>query len=883
MATSIRILTGTWLLVFAICSFAQTDATGTQAEEDAKVLDPIMVTGYHLKRIDLEGPAPVVVFDRAGLDDAGVNTLEEFTRNLPINFFFQEPPWGANGQATFDLRGIGSGATLTLVNGLRMAPYAWFGASEVDVNAIPISAIERIEILKDGASAIYGADAIAGVVNIILRTDFDGMEVNAGYGISEHGDAEEFLADFVTGRDNGRGSFMFALSYFNRDPVAARDRDWSSDVDWSPLGGPNRRSIVGSPATLLRYDTFTWEADPACGTNPARSSVGESPWGPDFGTACRYNYNYDSGLLTGQERIGATLSGKYQLNSKISFFGDFFYTEMDADNSQAPAPIYGSPDLPTFVGLPYVPAEHPNNPFGVEGELAYRALEFDNRIYSTDSSTYRLALGMEGVWGDWDWKVTLLGSKSQVDVDYINAMRQTKFQEALLGRGGPEGNLWYNPFGFEPQNDPALIEWLKVDAESRNKSYERSADLLFSRIFGSLPGGPVGVAIGLQYREQELDQWADEHLRSGDLAGASQEAPVSADRDIFSAYVEFNLPVFESLEAQLAVRYEHYSDFGSTTNPKIALRWQPAESIMFRGSWSTSFLAPDFWQLYEPTTDWLFDLQDTVRCEYTGSPEDCDWRTYFGTYGGNPELDPEDGESWFAGLVWEPEFLPGFEFQLDFWKFKHKNRIEYFWPQIILDNGGDLGITREPTEPDGTPGRIIFVRQTTWNLDEFQTRGFDTTVRYAWQTDKAGDFQATLMHTYIDRWMWTETLWDDEGFNYAGKVAFYPIPRNRFNLNFTWDLHAHHAAVNVHYLGHWENSSGVWVDGVETDEPWDISSQTTLDLQYAYTFEKLRNARLRIGCTNCTGETPPVTFGVDQPNLDWRGRFYYVRWQQPIR
>ena len=188
-------------------------------------------------------------------------------------------------------------------------------------------------------------------------------------------------------------------------------------------------------------------------------------------------------------------------------------------------------------------------------------------------------------------------------------MLQTRFQEALLGMGGGDGNQWYNPFGFEPQNDPALIDWLTVDAKSRNTSNDRTAEVLVSRLFGKLPGGSMGLAIGAQYREQELDQWADENLRSGDLVGLPSEEPVSADRSLFSAYVELSLPIHYTLEAQIALRYEDYSDFGDTTNPKIALRWQPASWIMLRASWTTSFLAPDFWQLYAPDTPSLYGLK----------------------------------------------------------------------------------------------------------------------------------------------------------------------------------------------------------------------------------------------------------------------------------
>jgi len=883
MTSPFRMLIGMVLLVVSICTLAQSDSSETDPD-DVKELTPFKVTGYHLKRIDLEGPAPLMVFNREMLENAGVNTLQEFARYLPINLP-EFVVWWQSGPAFFDLRGIGIDYTLVLVNGLRVSPYAMSGSSRIDVNSIPLAAIDRIEILKDGASAIYGADAVAGVVNIILRTDYEGIEVNAGYGTAEAGDGEETQADFVIGRDNGRGSVMFSLSWYKRQPQWARDRNWSDDEDWTPYGGPDWRSTRGSPPTMLRYDNFLWEADPACGTDPVESSVGESPWGPDWGTSCRFNHEQYQMLFGGLERLGATLSGRYEINSKLSFFADVLYSDNQGNFEQAPAPIAGSAWLPTFTLLPYVPADHPDNPFGTDGEIRARALDLGNRTYIIDSTFYRIAAGLEGAWGDWEWIASGMFSRNDVTKTYQNEVLQTRFQEALLGQGGTEGDQWYNPFGYRPQNDPDLIDWLIVSTWSDDRSDEISLDAQFSRLFGSLPGGPMGVALGAQYREQKLRQWADEYLLSRDLAGGSYHDPVSGNRDITAAYLEFKLPLHDTVEMQLAARYDHYSDFGSTTNPKIALRWQPLPSLMLRATWGTSFQPPAFGDLYRPDQLNFGWYTDSVRCEFTGAAEDCEDREYRRVEGGNPDLQPDKGESWFAGLVWDPGFLPGFEFQLDFWKFKHKDRIEWSNAQLILDEGGDFGITRAPTEPDGTPGRITLIREAPINTDELRTRGFDTTILYHWQTQRAGNFNVSLMHTYIDEWVMVDTIYVwEEGFNFAGNYRWLnALPRNRANLNVNWDRGAHGAAANIHYTGHYQNFTNVWEDGEETDTPWTIPSHTTFDLQYHYTFASLRNAVLRIGCLNCADEDPPLTFySFPEPFHDGRGRFWYLRWQQPF-
>lgn len=887
MVNPLRILTGMGLLIFSICAFPQTNPTTDPAEDEtAIVLQPITVTGSRIKRIDLEGPMPVVIFNRADLERAAVNTLEEFARNLPLN-------WGPFGDAIgmlygrdvgyagFDLRGIGTDSTLTLVNGRRISPYPRYSGTAIDINAIPIAAIERIEVLKDGASAIYGAEAIAGVVNIILRTDYDGIEASAGYGLTEHGDNDEVLADFVAGRNDGRSSIMFALSWYNRDHVFSRDRDWASTTDYSDIGGPASGSSMGSPPTLLRYDTFSYEADPECGADPL--VTWPAPFGA--GTVCRFNYKQYDGLITGIEQLGATLSGRYEIKANLSLFGDLLYSDRQSENNQAPAPIQGSPLIETYTGLPYVPADHPNNPFGTDGELRARILDAGTRDYSVDSKAYRLVAGVEGAWSHWDWLATVLLARNKVHNRGQNEISQTRFQQALLGQGGPNGDLTYNPFGYHPQNDSEVIGWITATHLGRYESKTKGIEFETQGFFGALAGGPVGLAAGLEFRKQDLEQWYDEETQSGDLAGFGALTPVSADRKVSSAYAEFSLPLHDTIEVQLAARYDHYDDFGSTTNPKVAIRWQPIPYLVFRGSYSTSFSPPSFEELFAPPATTISYYVDSVRCEITGLPQDCDWWEYPVQFSGNPDLEPEEGTSWFAGVVWEPPLIPGLNIQLDFWKFEHENRISTWDPQTILDEGGDLGIIREPDEPDGTPGRIIRVESMYINAEELLTRGFDTTVRYGWNTERAGDFEISLIHTYTDRYEYTSsTLGWLEGENFAGKILDHPIPRNRGNLNFSWSKGSHGAAANVHYVGHYQNWGNDWVDGVETDDPMIVSSHTTLDLQYSHLFENLRNARLRIGCINCTGKEPPLTYyPFPEAYHDPRGRVYYIRWQQPIR
>jgi outer membrane receptor protein involved in Fe transport len=875
---------------------AQSDAVeGDETDEKPLVLDRFAVTGYHLKRTDMQGPAPVVVFTMEDLDQSGVNTLDDFFRYLPQNLGNDGETLrqysSSAGAASINLRGIGIDSTLTLIDGYRITPYGNYGANidpYVDINSIPISAIERIEILKDGASAIYGADAIAGVVNIILRKNYTGIELSAGYLTTTEGDGAEWNVDLLWGWQNESTNIMLSLSYFDKNPVLAKNRSFADDVDFSDQGGPNYRAFNSSPSTWYRYDNFLEGVDEDCGIDPFITSVAVHPF---FGAYCAYNFAYVASLTNDSESFGGTFLLDHAFNDQLRGFADFFYSRRDNIQTIAPSPIVGGVLFPTLFGLPYVPANHPDNPEGVDLELAYRAVDLGNRVTHSETDIYRFVVGLEGNADLWDWKASLLTSRSNIDSIQRNSVFNSRLQLGLVGMGGDGGNLWYNPFGADPGNSPEILDWTKDDLRLGSKTTEWAADMEASTWFGNLPGGDIGMAVGIQFRHQEIDQYADKALQSGEISGGGGQAAIDSDRDVFSAFAEFNLPLHATLEAQLAARYEHYSDFGSSTNPKVAMKWQPISSLALRGSWGTSFKPPSFRELYDPDTLDSRFYTDVERCEITGAVEDCQLSAYNRVYRGNPNLQPEDGSSTFLGVVWSPDFWPGFSFEVDYWKFKHEDRIILLDPQVILDANGDTGILREPQTPEdielGAPGRIILVEESFRNSDVLKTSGLDFTAFYSWETEKAGEFRASLFATWISEYKLTDTnLFNAEpGKNYAGKyfANTFPVPRWRGNFNLNWNLLQHAASATVHYTGQYQNNTNEWEDGFETDRPWTIPDRFTLDIQYSYIFKKLRDAVLRVGCQNCTDEKPPTTFTMFGEYFhDPRGALVYIRWQQPF-
>jgi iron complex outermembrane receptor protein len=849
------------------------------AEEEPVELQRFSVTGYSVKRTEIEGPAPVDVYSREEIEQAGANTLGEFFRYLPqavgpISETFQGSGFG--GASFINLRGIGIDNTLTLLNGKRVSAYAVNGSAKpfVDINAIPVAAIERVEILKDGASAIYGADAVAGVVNIILRDTFEGLQVGGGYLTTTEGDGDEWTADGVWGWNDDDTSVLATFSFFDKSPILARDRAWSDDVDFRAEGGPNLRAFNGTPSTYFDLSTFQIIPDPECGVEPAISSIATFPF---FGDFCAFNYAWFQQLTYDTQTVGGNLTVKHEFSSTLRGRFELFYSRRDNSARLAPTPVMGG----------FIPPNHPDNPFGAPLELAGRPLDTGDRLFENTADTYRLVAGLAGYRGSWDWSADLLATGNHVDTDRRNAVFTDRYHAALQGMGGPNGDGWYNPFGANPQNDPALIDWLTTDTRFGADTTENAIELEASTFFGALPGGPVGFAGGLQYREQELDEFADEIERSGLLSGGNLITQIQADRDILAAYAEFNLPLHPKLEAQLALRYDDYSDFGGTTNPKLALAWRPTRDWLFRASYSTSFRPPAFTELFNPAVPNSGFFTDVERCEGTGAQQDCAPFPYLLVNVGNPDLQPEEGTSVFVGVVWSPEFLEGFDFEIDYWRFEHTERIIELDPQLILDAKSDKGVLRGPPSDEdialGVPGRILQLTETFENSDELDTSGIDVTARYSRQTASAGIFGLTLAYTYVDEYILNEaTLGSAQaGVNFAGKYfnREFGIPQHRGNLGLEWQRGPHGMAMNLHYTGDYEGAFNRYENGVDTGTPWVVDSLTTLDLQYSYLFSNQRT-QLRLGCRNCTDEAPPVTFNFLGEGLyDYRGALLYLRLQ----
>ena len=888
-------------LAMAIVTSASVAAAGHDSSPQAGPgpLEEIVVTGSRLRRPPDDTVAPVDVFRSADLERAGINTLSDFARYLTYNVGVPNPARTAGTRAAaasyFNLRGIGAQATLTLINGRRVAAY---GAAEsightfVDIDAIPITVIDRIEVLKDGASAIYGSEAIAGVVNVILKDDFDGLTLSGGYSSTTRDDAQESSVDLTWGARRGRTRIASTVSYLEREPLLAIDREYLADADLRGVGGTNQRTGFSAPMSLFRHDVQRVQAAPSCPSADSKDPVAyvfpyPQPH-PVFDSFCTFNTQRYVHAVPATRRLGLTGTLRHPLLERAEIFVDAFASRTRTQTQVAPAV---TDKTPLGTRFPLVLADHPGNPFDSSAEINYRVVDAGPITFDTDALLWQLASGVSGTTGAWDWSAATLFSESDVDIAQRGLVDAIAFQEALLGRGGPDRTRYYDPFGPRPANPVEVIDALRIPvSRTSERTRERAIELGTGRSLFEPSTRPIVAALGYQYRDQRLTAAGDEFQQSGTALGAELLRPFAASRDIQSAWLEIALPLSGSVELQLAARHEDYSDFGSTTNPKIALRWQLPDGLALRGSWGTSFRAPTFTELFETPQVREEFLRDTARCAATGAVFDCVAGPHEVVAGGNPALEPEQGRSWYAGIGWSPTRASAVEFNLDFWRFEHSDRIIALDSQFILDELGTdptLVVRSDPLpgDPPGTPGPIELVYAARINAERLRTQGIDFAARYRSPPTRLGSVSIAAGLTYLDEYSLTATA--DAGVteqNLAGGAALFPLPRVRSNLTVSWARGAGQLSALLHYVGGYRSPLNRVVAGRETDERFDVAGLVTLDLQYEHTFAALRSGVLRIGCQNCTDEAPPVyNYTADGEALhDPRGAIVYLRWSQPF-
>ncbi|MEO5692389.1 MAG: TonB-dependent receptor [Usitatibacter sp.] len=870
--------------------------TSAHAQQAQKV-ERIEVTGSNIKRVDQETVAPVEIITRDQIERTGQATVAEVLRNIPSNsggsFGESFANSFASGAAGISLRGLGQKTTLVLLNGRRTAGYGFaqnLQDSFVDLNSIPSAAVERIEILKDGASAVYGSDAIAGVVNVILRKDYKGLEVSASGGYYEGKNDYRLNATAGFGdlaRDRWSGFATF--DYYKRDLVLLSDTDFGGSRDYRGryAGGRNYESLTagGTWRQLSPTNTLTnnFRAISECAQGGGFVLNGlqaiergllasTSAQALESNTFCAKDINSQITALPKAERFGFLSRFTKEFSPSATGYVELGLSRVD--NFQVfTAPFFNTTGLqPTEAGLkPFAYTANfapgaAGNPFSTNARITGNMQDFGTRDQQTVSDTLRLLAGMTYTVRNWDFDSAVGFSRNEIDQDNINRITKSG-TSAVLG------------FAAVPQPPVPLVTntALNLDRPSMTSEATRSlmranvkrqatSELTFvdtraSTELFKMAGGSSGLALGAEFRNEKLSDRPDVTATSGDVLGQGITA-TDGKRDNYAIFGELSLPITRALEASLAARYDHYSDYGSSTVPKAGLKFKVTDSVLLRANWGKGFRAPTLPEISPSVATFFTQVNDPV----TGANN----VQISGVFAGNPNLQAEKSESWTAGAIFEP--TQNFNVGVNYYKIDWRNIVLSPSFQDIVDEGNPALVIRDPIT-----GNIVTVFGNYYNASKVVTSGWDFEMRYRMNTGM-GRWTTRANVSYVDSYQ-------QDGVEYAGTngQGTSTLPRVRGQLALDWDMGGLSSTLTGNYIRSYRQDflagsyfapgdprfqTGVYPERVPTYVTYDIFAK------YAVT----KNLSISGSVVNLTNNLPYVdpgfssTFNYDFSMYDPRGR-----------
>ena len=898
-------------------------ATGAYAQ-DANV-QRVEITGSSIKRVDAETALPVQVVSREQIATMGVTNTEQLLANISANSSAggvnaaQNAGQATYGESTASLRGLGSQRTLVLVNGRRLANYATDGTA-VDINSIPISAVDRVEVLKDGASGVYGSDAIAGVINFILRRDFHGVELNATAGTpTSHGGGKNAKVGIVAGfgdfnTDHLTGLFSLDASHDTAIYGKQRNyanRSWSDDglFDQSATATGAIRTYDPNIQTNQNQGRALYADGSGIGnilgpTDPGSSANSCTQNGMSFDVnynTCRYNPSPYVPLTPDVTRVNASVNLRGRINDDNEWFFEGFLSNAKTVISEQASPYSASflatdglfhikgidPVIVMDPSSPYYPtayigavntvnaawnAAHPTkkprpivNPAADKITVSFRALDGGGRIHTDNSTMLHLATGLSGSLQGWDYDATVSHNSSDVSESTQRGYQNQTQLVQLLSH-----NPSFNPFAAE--QTPALAA--QIMATNYNGNIIKSTltadavDAKVQRELFKLPGGQLAIAAGASFRKETLNLAPSAAYQSGDISGyGAAVLPFQVSRNSESAFAEINAPFLKSLEGDVSVRYDHYPT-ASSTNPKVSLKFTPVDQVAFRGSYGTGFRVPSLPELFTPlapaTTNIFTDPVTGVAGQFNQ------------TVGGNPNLVPEKSKQFSLGTVLEP--VKGLSASVDYYHVKVDHAI------IALDAETVVKLAAA-----GNPAYTGFVsRDSSDNITNITaqdvnsggvvTSGVDVDVRWSGIKTAAGQFGAELAGTWVQKYDLTTIdgtvqhsvgrTTDPSATAIQALTAGGMIFRWKHALTLNWLYGPYGLAVTQNFQSHYLDAPSAVTDCDPRD--YDSASQVpsvcatgrkvssfqTFDLQAQYS--GIKNMSLRLGLKNIANRKPPT-------------------------
>ena len=912
------------------------DQATPPSKSKAKTLQAVVVTGSLIRRVDLETASPVVTLDRATITNSGKPVLGDVLQQMPsISGNATNPQNNSNGggvasplleagdgASRVSLRGLGINRTLVLVNGQRMA--------NPDINLIPPDMIERVDVLAEGASTVYGSDAIGGVVNFILRKDFKGAQFSLNDGISSHGDAQRRGFNLTAGATGDNFSIAAGLDYNKYDATLASRRKFSKQQLYLSSG-----SVVAAGSSSIPTGRIQVPASIASqygcpinssGTANVTLAQGDGSSLGDY--RCRlasdtFNYAALNYIQTAQKRTNGFVLGSYNFTDSLTGFVDAFYNHTVSSGQDAPSPV-GTGD-----GL-IISSSNPINPFGVtfsqnpvpgDPNSGYnfqtRLTGAGTRVHSYTTNTAQINAGLRGNFGQessWIWDASVNYSHTKRDQRDTNEVDIPALQAAVDG-----GANIFDQASVGDQLKNGVKTPIYVFTQSTKQAqFDASGELW------DLPAGAMQLSAGALYRKQFMNYTVSDFAVLDPVTTTCQilqeacGSPGRGDFDVKEVYAETLIPLLSeqpwahSLNLDLGIRTSNYSTTGTTTNGKIAIEWRPVADLLVRGTVSQVFRAPNLNELHDGRTLVQPNLNDPCRgltadqlaahqaaCQFVpvnwagNSPAQVN-TFYSGAATVGATLKPEKGKSINLGLVYDPDWLPGLSTSVDFWHIYLSDTLTAIQADIVVNscfNNASSPYCSFIHREDNTsrqPGQVFLINTPVVNLGNLSTTGIDYTLRYKIPhfdlgSVDPGNFRAGLSTSYTSTYNVNATPGEPgtKTVNYAGTLSpqFGNISRWRGTVTLNWDKGNWNAQWQSRYIN---KLTALNADAAITGVNIPMASVIYHSIQLGYAVPSI-HTRFDVGVDNLSNKLPPLVYqnganyNVDTATYDVLGRYYWAR------
>ncbi|MEE7547438.1 TonB-dependent receptor [Xanthomonas sp. Kuri4-1] len=928
-------------------------AGAQQPPGDARTLDSVQVTGTRIKTAEMQGQVPIQTLSRADIERTGLTSIGDVLQELTAsgsalntkfnssgNFGF--PPDGGGvgaGSAQVDLRHLGSKRVLVLVDGIRWVNESSASGvgSSTDLNTIPLAIVERIEVLEDGASSLYGSDAVAGVVNIITRREFDGAQVTLNYGQYGKRDGAQQGVDLAWGTRGDRFSLFLGASYVKQDPIYARDRAQArfpvpgTGLAFGSSATPDGRFIFTDPTTGAEQD-LTPNAGVGTPRYDGSAGCSRSDDYHCFGTADRYNFAAENLLLTPSERTGVFGQFRFYFSDDVQGYVKALGNRRDSTNQAGPEPIFLGPDAGTGNPLAdniVISALNPYNPFGFDldsatnlVQIGRRPVEGGNRVFKQRVDTQYFATGLVGSFQaasrSWFWDVNGMYSKNKAEQTNHGSYNLYNINLAL---GDPAacaavaGCVPLDIFSGAGSITPAMLQWIQPVVRDRSQNELSLFTANLSSELAQLPAGPLAFATGYEYRKYEGRYQPDALTVAGHYNGVPS-LPTSGSYDVNEAYLELSVPIFadsalgDKLDLSLAGRYSDYSTFGGEFTPKYGLRWQVTDEFVLRTTYAEGFRAPTIGELYGSAARADLTLSDpcsiglggtaprgsAANCAALGVPAGYQQANsqISVTTGGNQALDPERSRSFSTGFVWSPGFGSNagwsdrFDVEVTFYRHHVDGAIQAINAQSQLDLCVD---SLDPLYCDGitraTTGGINAFNNRLTNLGSIKTDGWDVDLFWTLPETALGRFKLSWQNTFVGRYQATGAAGQVQPQAPGVEVVDSAIPEWTSNATLGWSRGDWTASWTVRHISELTEDCGDAIAFAVCSNPTagtnTLDAITYHDAQLGYKLRWLNGLQLTAGLNNVFDKDPPICLscslnGYDASTYDIPGgRYWYVR------